>query len=220
MSVLNKLGKSLSSIFSTIEEKNRNAAHVNRIRALLRHAEKSARKEYLALGRYYYQNLRDRENVVTEPHCAELERIEEKMDNAIAELEAYYAHQAEVRAAREAAGEIDLDDVTCYDSDPGVVETVKQAVQETKENIVSSTEGLGAAVREKADNVIDFAGERAEAIKETAGAVKTDFTQAVHNAAEEIRIGVENVKEDLKNSGMERPADPKENDGLPFEDQT
>ena len=55
------------------------AAYLNRIRTVIKCEEQAAEKEYLALGRYYYNNLRDPSNAVTEPHCAELEAIEARL---------------------------------------------------------------------------------------------------------------------------------------------
>ena len=61
-------------------EKNHRAAQLSRIRSFIRCQEKAAEKEYLALGRYYYHNLRDKENDVTEAHCLALDEIEQRLD--------------------------------------------------------------------------------------------------------------------------------------------
>ena len=71
-----------------LAEKNRRAAQINRIRAVIRLTEKkTAEKEYIALGRYYYHNLRDKENAVTEPHCAALDQAEKALDAALDKLD-------------------------------------------------------------------------------------------------------------------------------------
>ncbi|RKJ38625.1 hypothetical protein D7X94_15590 [Acutalibacter sp. 1XD8-33] len=70
-----------------LTEKNRLAALANRLRMVIRCEEKAAEKEYLALGRYYYNALRDRENPVAEPHCARIDEIQARRDSALEDLE-------------------------------------------------------------------------------------------------------------------------------------
>ncbi len=100
---------------------------------MIRCEERAADREYLALGRYYYNNLRDKNNPVTEAHCAELEAIEVRLEKALNQLEQFY--QADGKdsdcvivesedgpsAAFVAGGEIEevtLDDVQAFDHDP------------------------------------------------------------------------------------------------------
>ena len=76
--------KNISAVFKTaggavqgavkvVEEKNRRTALMNRLRTVIRCEEKAEERAYLALGRYYYHNLRDAENTVTEPYCIDIE---------------------------------------------------------------------------------------------------------------------------------------------------
>lgn len=135
MKFLKNIGKAVGEAVSFVGEKNRKAAYLNRIRAVIRCEEKAAEKEYLALGRYYYNNLRDKDNSVTEAHCTELEAIEGRLDKALSQLEQFY--EAEKCACAEncacsvaviggedgptaggEAEEITLDDVESFDHDP------------------------------------------------------------------------------------------------------
>ena len=77
MEILKKVGKAVGDAASYLGEKNRRIARLNRIRSVIRCQEKAAEKEYLALGRYYYHSLRDKNNEVTEAHCVALDKIEE-----------------------------------------------------------------------------------------------------------------------------------------------
>lgn len=76
MELFKNLGRAMGEAANFLAEKNRRAAQINRIRAVIRLTEKKTREEYIALGRYYYHNLRDKENAVTEPHCAALDQAE------------------------------------------------------------------------------------------------------------------------------------------------
>ena len=69
MEFLKTIGKAVGEAAAHLGEKNHRAAQLSRIRSFIRCQEKAAEKEYLALGRYYYHNLRDKENDVTEAHC-------------------------------------------------------------------------------------------------------------------------------------------------------
>lgn len=112
MNFLKNIGKAVENAANYVGEKNRRAAALNRIRAVIRCEEKAAEKEYLALGRYYYNNLRDKDNAVTEPHCVELEGIEARLDQAIAQLEKYYGEEEPQHE------EVTLEGVESFDHDP------------------------------------------------------------------------------------------------------
>lgn len=70
-----------------LKEKNRRAAAANRLRTVVRCQEKAAEKEYLALGRYYYNALRNPDNPIAEAHCLRLDQIQAQRDSALEKLE-------------------------------------------------------------------------------------------------------------------------------------
>ena len=130
MEFLKNIGRAVSEAASYLGEKNRRAAQLSRIRTVIRCQEKAAEKEYLALGRFYYNNLRDKDNPVTEPHCANLDHLEEGLDRALKQLEKFYTNPQSDRE------EISLDDVTAYDQDSiveGEPETVTEETSEAQE---------------------------------------------------------------------------------------
>ncbi len=134
MKFFESIGKAVGDAAGFLGEKNRKAAYLNRIRTVIRCEEAAAEKEYLALGRYYYNNLRDKNNPVTEAHCAELEAIEGRLEKALDQLEQFY--QADARDAASIgviggedgptamcmsngeAEEVTLEDVKRFDHDP------------------------------------------------------------------------------------------------------
>ena len=79
-----------------IRQKNRHAAVMNRLRTGIRCQEQAAEKEYLALGRYYYNALRGKDSPVAEEHCKRLDEINALLDATLKSLE-------ETVRAREAA---------------------------------------------------------------------------------------------------------------------
>lgn len=93
MDFLKNIGKAVGNAVSFVGEKNRRAANLNRIRSVIRCEEQAAQREYLALGRYYYNNLRDDSNPVTESHCAQLDEIEGRLDKALTQLEQFYQQE-------------------------------------------------------------------------------------------------------------------------------
>ena len=76
---------------------------------MIRCEEKAAERAYLALGRYYYHNLRDAGNTVTEPHCIDIEAAEQRIDAAGRSSRRFAAREGE-----EEIEEITLDDVREY----------------------------------------------------------------------------------------------------------
>lgn len=141
MNFLKNIGKAVENAANYVGEKNRRAAALNRIRAVIRCEEKAAEKEYLALGRYYYNNLRDKDNAVTEPHCVELEGIEARLDQAIAQLEKYYGEEEPQHE------EVTLEGVESFDHDP----TLPQEPEEPQP--AAPQEAAHAAPEEEAENL-------------------------------------------------------------------
>ena len=115
MEFLKTIGKAVGEAAAHLGEKNHRAAQLSRIRSFIRCQEKAAEKEYLALGRYYYHNLRDKENDVTEAHCLALDEIEQRLDAALDQLSQCYS-------AGEAREEVTLEDVQAFDQDPAAQE--------------------------------------------------------------------------------------------------
>ena len=80
-------GGAVQGAVKVVEEKNRRTALMNRLRTVIRCEEKAEERAYLALGRYYYHNLRDAENTVTEPYCIDIEAAQKRIDAVIGHVQ-------------------------------------------------------------------------------------------------------------------------------------
>lgn len=210
MGVFNKIGHTISRGFSALEERNHRQAQLNRIRAALKREERAAQLEYTALGRYYYANLRDPSNEVTEAHCKELDKIETRMNAAIDQLERYYAELAKAKSAR--TEEVTLDDVTCTETQEKAVEAVKNMATQVGEKVKSAVADTQTAAKETAEQVSDKVLQTVEDAAKTVSEKADD----VADAAAQLRN-----KEEQEPEQMDYPdqaADPQENDDLPFAD--
>ena len=207
MSVFNEIGRKIEETASRLEKKNRRQANLNRIRSTLKREERGACAEYIALGRYYYNNLRDRNDSVTEAHCRELEQIERRMNVAIAQLSAYHTELQEEKVKRAAAKEAKEDRSIRREAD---AEALKQAEQQAKEAVEAAS---------------------ATARQETVGGNKGDLKEGDVSAAAgnvpEKRAERDIQYMDVKNRLIQEPvgqihpnlaADENENDNLPFAD--
>ena len=105
------LFKNLASAFvgakDIMVEKNRRTALINRLRTVIKCEEQSSDRAFMALGRYYYHNLRDVGNSVTEPHCADIDEAQKKLENALKHLEELYNEESD----KSTVEEITLEDV-------------------------------------------------------------------------------------------------------------
>ena len=147
MDFFKKIGKALSGAAGYVGEKNRKTAALNRIRTVIRCEEQAAEKQYLALGRYYYNNLRDKNNSVTEAHCGELEAIEARLDAALLQLEKFYSlEETKTDSLRE---EIDLEDVQCLEEPPKAQE-IPSSLPEEEELLPAQEEAVSAPLQEEA----------------------------------------------------------------------
>ena len=123
-SVFKTAGGAVQSAVGVVAEKNRRTALMNRLRTVIRCEEKAAERAYLALGRYYYHNLRDASNTVTEPYCIDIEAAEQRIDAAVAKLEALCREEGEEGEIEE----ITLEDVREYVPDTQQDEAVPEGL--------------------------------------------------------------------------------------------
>ena len=86
-SVFKTAGGAVQTAVDVVAEKNRKTALMNRLRTVIRCEEKAAERAYLALGRYYYHNLRDAANAETENYCVGIETAEKRIEDAMLKLE-------------------------------------------------------------------------------------------------------------------------------------
>lgn len=82
MSFLDTIGGSVSNAFKSVVEKNRRAALINRVKIVIKTEEQNAERAYIALGKYYYQNLRDETNGDTELYCELADRANRRLSRA------------------------------------------------------------------------------------------------------------------------------------------
>ncbi len=108
MDFIKTLGSAVSGAKNYLLEKNKKSATANRLKNTAKHHHRVIEKAYLALGKYYYHNLRDVTNTVTEGQCVQIELSQKKLEETIKALEKLYSDEEN----RVASDEIELDDVT------------------------------------------------------------------------------------------------------------
>ena len=97
MDLLKNLGEILSSTKKNISEKGKKASAAAKLRNIIMTEEKACERAYIALGKYYYHSLRDRNDLSAEPYCASLDTSKDKIDKAARKLEIYYKDEPEKR---------------------------------------------------------------------------------------------------------------------------
>jgi hypothetical protein len=70
-----------------VVEKNRKAALINRIRIVIKNERENEARAYVALGKYYYEKLRDGKDEKTEPLCRSVDLSAAKIKKAFAKLD-------------------------------------------------------------------------------------------------------------------------------------
>lgn len=149
MDFIKSIGDAMLGAKDFVLEKNRKSALANRLRAVVKCEEQSAQRAYMALGRYYYHNLRDAGNSITEQECTVIDAAEKRIEQATSHLNQIYSDMGRVGDAEE----IDLDDV--QEIDPP-----KQEMQSAEED--AAVEG----VLDEAVEAVETSGEAEGDIKE------------------------------------------------------
>ena len=88
MDLFKNLTEIVGSAKKTLSDKSKKAAAVSRLRTNIKNEEKICERAYVALGKYYYHNLRSTDDTVTEPYCAELDEARSKIEKYAEKLEA------------------------------------------------------------------------------------------------------------------------------------
>ncbi len=122
MELIKNLARAAGAAAQCLGRKHQKTAVLNRLRTVVRCEERALQKEYLALGRYYYNALRDPENPVAEPHCKAIDEAEKRLDVALSHMQAMTSENCiGIIVAPGEDGdreEIDLSDVEYYDEEP------------------------------------------------------------------------------------------------------
>ena len=105
-----------------VVEKNRKAALVNRIRIVIKNERENQARSYVALGKYYFKNVRDAQNEETEPFCKAVEASELRMKKAFDKLDEITAPLGcDEDDCADCAN--DCDYCSCYDEEEEKAET-------------------------------------------------------------------------------------------------
>lgn len=102
---MNMAGSGAGKLALKLKNKNMHAARMNRLRTVIRCQERAAVREYQALGRYYYNALRSKENEIAEEHCKKLDQIQAQLDSALEALEEAVRDKAEAASIGVISGE-------------------------------------------------------------------------------------------------------------------
>lgn len=88
MSFFAAIGSGISKAVDCIAEKNHRAALINRLRVVIKNERETSARAYVALGKYYFDHLRDPQNEETEHLCRAIEQSGDRMKRAFEKLNA------------------------------------------------------------------------------------------------------------------------------------
>ena len=87
MNFFESVSSNVTKAVDFVVEKNRKAALVNRIRIVIKNERENEARAYVALGKYYYEHLRDPQNEETEHLCRAIDFSDNRMKKAFAKLD-------------------------------------------------------------------------------------------------------------------------------------
>lgn len=96
MQFLKKVQNGLAETVNLVVDKNRKIALISAVKDVIRDEEARADEAFIALGKYYYHNLRDRENDETEFYCAEVDYAERRLQRAELKLQELTSVQSQI----------------------------------------------------------------------------------------------------------------------------
>lgn len=87
MNFFETVSSNVTKAVDYVVEKNRKAAIMNRIRIVIKNERENEARAYVALGKYYYEHLRDPQNEETEHLCRAVDFSDQRMKKAFAKLD-------------------------------------------------------------------------------------------------------------------------------------
>lgn len=82
MSFFDVLGGAVTGALDFVIEKNKLQAQLNRLRLVMRHESQTIDNAYIALGKHYYENMRDTDNTENKKLCATIDKSKATMKRA------------------------------------------------------------------------------------------------------------------------------------------
>lgn len=87
MGIMKSVRGGVSGALDFAVAKNRKYALISKVKNVIKEEEDRANEAYIALGKYYYNNLRNAENNETEFYCAEVDTAERRLQRAELKLD-------------------------------------------------------------------------------------------------------------------------------------
>ena len=113
MKVLEIIGSAVSDAVEYVVEKNKIQAQQNRLRMVMRNEADLINRSYIALGKYYYENLRGKDDSEQNRTCCEtIDKSSARMQKAADRYRSLIEAQAKVSYDEYAALEDDGEDIT------------------------------------------------------------------------------------------------------------
>lgn len=87
MNLFQSVTGNLTKAVDFVVEKNRKAALINRIRIVIKNERENEARAYVALGKYYYEHLRDKNNEETEHLCRAVDFSDARIRKAFQKMD-------------------------------------------------------------------------------------------------------------------------------------
>ena len=156
MSFLNTVSGRITKAVDYIVEKNRKSALINRIRIVIKNERENEARAYVALGKYYFQNMRDPFNEETEKLCKSIENSDQRIKKAFDKLDEITAcDEAEDISYSNCSGDCDY----CSSDD---YSNVQDFAQENEDYVDSNEYPLHLPIVDKANERSSAAEQAAE----------------------------------------------------------
>lgn len=205
MGIMKSVRGGVSGALDFAVAKNRKYALVSKVKQVISEEEARANEAYIALGKYYYNNLRDAENNETEFYCAEVDNAERRMQRAELKLD-------ELTTKKETEVE-EFDDeefeLFCQECEINGVDGCEGCRPLTEIQEDWDEESVAVFVNQEDVKGIDVdlppqvrdelaAADEPETLKDKAEAVAEKVEDAIEHAVDAVKDKVENIVEAVK----------------------
>lgn len=197
-----------SDIAQALVEKNRLRANANRIKQVIKGDCDTRNQAYIEIGRYYYENLRDKANEETEQLCVVVDKTTARIDKASKRYIELLTQSEDTKLMGENAQKIKqiVSDKTeqAKDATTEKVADIKRKAKDTasdiKQKAKDTYEEFSDKVKDRAMDLGDKAKDTIDDIKDTfkyTAAIDEDFDDTIEDEQEYVESLDEDEIEDI-----------------------
>lgn len=199
---LKLVGEAASDVAQALATKSRLRANANRLRQVIKSDSDTRNQAYIELGRYFYENLRDKDNEQLEGLCVVVDKTTMRIDKATKRYIELIAQADDTKFSGESAQKIKQ---IVNAKAEKAKEYTADKVTDIKQKAKTTAADISEKVKDTAADISDKAKDKIEDIKDTfkyTAAIDKDFDNDIEDEQNFVESIDSQQMEDILTDGQ------------------